>query len=123
MARPTATPQAETATEPSDAPAATQVVSEGETFVFLHDPSGSGSYIFDVADLTFSVGESVNFVLEAEGEFHTFTVEELGINVAVTAGSKEELSFTFDEAGTYALICVSHKAMGTMGTMGTITVQ
>ena len=116
VARPTATPVASDSDETTSAPVATG----DDTFVSLQDPSGSGEYIFDEADLTFGVGESVNFVLEAEGEFHTFTVEELGINVAVTAGSTQELSFTFDTAGTYELICVPHKALGMVGT---ITVQ
>jgi nitrite reductase (NO-forming) len=116
VARPTATPVASDSDETTSAPVATG----DDTFVSLQDPSGSGEYIFDEADLTFGVGESVNFVLEAEGEFHTFTVEELGINVAVTAGSTQELSFTFDTAGTYELICVPHNALGMVGT---ITVQ
>lgn len=88
--------------------------------VSLQDPGGSGAYIFDPADLTFGVGDTVTLELTSEGEFHTFTVDDLGIDVPVDAGATETLTFTFDTAGTFDLICVPHEALGMVGT---ITVQ
>lgn len=108
--------------QPSNQAALTAVpaATGDSTFVSLQDPSGSGSYVFGPDELTFEVGESVTLVLEAEGEFHTFTVENLGINVPVNAHTTEGLNFTFDKAGTYNLICIPHRALGMVGT---ITVQ
>ena len=95
--------------------------SGGATFsVSLQDPGGSGSYIFDPSDLTFSVGDTVTFVLTAENEFHTFTVDGLGIDESVDARTTIEVTFTFDTAGTFEIICVPHQALGMVGT---ITVQ
>ncbi len=91
-----------------------------EVFVSLQDPGGSGEYIYDPADFSFSVGETITFVMESESEFHTFTVTELDINVSVQAEETVDATYTFDAAGTYELICIPHQALGMVGT---ITVQ
>ncbi len=76
--------------------------------------------MFDPADLTFDAGETVDFTFVGESVFHTFTVEELGIDVDVNGGETVSFEFTFDEPGTYTLICIPHQALGMVGT---ITVQ
>lgn len=106
-------------TSPSAAPAPAPSTA-GMFAVGLQDPGGSGSYVFDPADLSFSVGETVTFALTSENEFHTFTVDDLDIDEGVESGETVELSFTFDTAGTYELICVPHQSLGMVGT---ITVQ
>jgi plastocyanin len=88
--------------------------------VSAQDPSGSGEYKFVDADFTFNVGEKVQFKITSESEFHTFTVDDLGIDVAIDAEDTETLTFTFDKAGEYELICIPHEALGMKGT---ITVQ
>lgn len=80
------------------------------------DPDGSG-YVFDPSEFNFSVGETVSFILTAETEFHTFTVDELGIDVGVDPGETETLTFTFDEAGEYYLYCIPHESLGMTGTI------
>lgn len=81
------------------------------------DPAGSGSYKFDPSELTFSVGEKVEFTITAESEFHTFTVDDLGIDVAIDGGDTETLTFTFDKPGEYELICIPHEVLGMIGTI------
>lgn len=88
--------------------------------VNLEDIGGSGEYKFDPTDMTFSVGETVTFTLTSETEYHTFDVEDLEIGVEVDAGDLQTFTFTFDDAGTYELICIPHI---TQGMVGTITVQ
>lgn len=88
--------------------------------VSLEDPGGSGEYVFDAKDLTFRVGDVIAFTLSAETEFHTFTVDELGIDESVDASEEIRFSFTFDRAGTYKLVCIPHESLGMIGT---ITVQ
>jgi plastocyanin len=88
--------------------------------VSLQDTGRSGAYIFSPSDLAFSVGDTITLELTSEGESHTFTVDDLGIDVGVDPGSTETLEFTFAEAGTYTLICVPHEVLGMVGT---ITVQ
>lgn len=108
-----AAPIVETTLAPPD-PEGTQVE------VRLRDEAGSGAYLFDPGELTFSVGDSINFVIESETEFHTFTVEDLGIDAASDAGESVEFNFKFDRAGTFQLVCIPHE---TQGMVGTITVQ
>ena len=82
------------------------------------DVAGSGAYEFDPDEFTFKVGDIVAFTLESETEFHTFTVDELGIDVELDGGTSQEFIFTFDKAGTFELICLVHSEM-----TGTITVK
>ena len=88
--------------------------------VQLADNGGVGPFLFDPEDFTFAVGEGVNFTFIAEAAFHTFTVNDLDINVEVNAGETTGFDFIFEEPGTYALVCVPHEALGMVGT---ITVQ
>ncbi|MCH8136252.1 MAG: cupredoxin domain-containing protein [Proteobacteria bacterium] len=100
------------------APAAAAAAEDVE--VDLKDGGGPGPFVYAPADFTFSVGDVVNFSLVSEGVFHTFTVDDLGIDEAVNVGEVVEFSFTFDKPGTYDLICIPHQALGMVGT---ITVQ
>ena len=80
----------------------------------------SGTYAFDPSELVFGVGETVTLKLTSEAEFHTFTVDELGIDVSVIAHEEATLTFTFQEAGRFELICIPHE---TLGMVGLITVR
>ena len=111
---PTSQPAAPSAPAPSQPPSSDGVK------VSLQDPGGSGDYMFNPADLTFSVGETVTFELKSDTEFHTFTVDDLGIDVEVDGGETQTLTFTFEEAGEFALVCIPHEFLGMTGT---ITVQ
>ena len=86
--------------------------------VVNRDPGGSGKYAFDPDDLSFNVGETVEFTLLGETEFHTFTVDDVGIDEALDAGEELVFTFTFDKAGSFDLVCLSHPQM-----TGTITVN
>ena len=85
--------------------------------VLNRDLGGSGTYEFDPSDLTFRVGETVTLSIAAESEFHTFTVDGLGIDVSVDGGEIEEITYTFDRAGTFQLICIPHESLGMVGTI------
>jgi len=88
--------------------------------VVLQDLGGTGAYVFSPNGLTFSAGDCVEITIEAETEFHTFTVEELGIDQSADGGETVTFTFTFAEAGEFGLICVPHESLGMVGT---ITVQ
>ena len=80
----------------------------------------NAKYLFDPGDITVKVGETVTLKLTSENEFHSFTVDDLGIDVEVDAGTTEEITFTFSDAGTFELICIPHESLGMVGK---ITVQ
>ena len=79
--------------------------------VINQDPSGSGKYAFEPAELLFSAGDKVEFTLKSETEFHTFTVDDLGIDEALGAGEEKVFMFTFNKIGKYDLVCLSHPQM------------
>ena len=108
--RPTATASAQ-----QPGPTATPSIPEGALRVINRDQGGSGEYRFDPDELRFKVGEEVTLALVSETEFHTFTIEELDINVSMDAGETVISTFTFDRPGTYELICVPHRALGMVG--------
>ena len=110
-AAPTARPTtAGSATPPPPPASGGDVVS-----VVNQDQGGSGEYKFVPSDFTFSVGETVTFSMVGETEFHTFTVDDLGIDEAVDGGATVTFTVTFDKAGTFKLICIPHEAFGMTG--------
>ena len=90
-------------------------IPDGAVTVINRDQSGSGEYRFDPSELTFKVGEEVTFALVAQTELHSFTVDELGINVFIDPGTTELFTFEFAKAGTYNLICIPHESLGMTG--------
>ena len=102
-----------------DALAAEAIVGTPVT-VNMIDNGGAGPMLYDPVDFAFAVGEGVNFTFIAEAAFHTFTINDLDINVEVNAGETVGFDYVFEEPGTYDLVCVPHEALGMVGT---ITVQ
>ena len=96
-------------------PAAAPSIPEGAVRVINKDVGGTGEYEFDPAEFKFKVGQEVTFAVTAETEFHTFNVDELGIDVEMEAGETKIFTFTFNEAGTYKLFCIPHESLGMVG--------
>ena len=85
--------------------------------VNLEDENGSGEYEFDPAWMTFCAGETVEFTLTSETEYHTFEVDDLGIFWEVEAEDTQTFTFTFDEPGEYQVVCEPHRWQGMVGTI------
>ena len=84
---------------------------------------GPAPFRFVPEELTFKVGETVNFTLKPPDQsrvLHYFVIQELGVNEAVKYGKPTTFTFTFDKPGTFRLFCQTHV---TWGMIGTITVQ
>ena len=113
---PTDTPTAASTKPASTLPSTPSDVTKVK--IVNQDTGGSGKYQFSPSDLTFKVGEKVEFTLLGETEFHTFTVDDLGIDESLDAGEEVVFTFTFDTAGTFDLICLAHPQM-----TGAITVE
>ena len=76
------------------------------------------NYVYEPRSFEFKVGETVEFRLISEDEPHTFTVKELGINWVVPKNEEPQVeTFTFNEAGTYRLVCAvaGHEGSGMVG--------
>ena len=89
--------------------------------VINRDLVGSGVYEFDPSELSFTVGETVTFTIIGETEYHTFTVDEFGIDEEVDAsenpGAEATFTYTFDQAGEFPLVCLVHELDGMVGTI------
>ena len=83
--------------------------------VVNRDPAGTGKYEFSRTDFQFKVGETVEFTISAETEFHTFNVDELGIDKSLSGGETITFTHTFNKAGEFKLYCVPHEANGMIG--------
>ena len=83
--------------------------------VSMSDCVGADGCAFSPSNFEFRTGETVRFQLVAESEFHTFTINELGVNEAINARQTRYLDVTFDRPGEYALICVPHESLGMKG--------
>ena len=88
--------------------------------VDLLDNDGRGPYVYEPADFVFSVGETVTFTLTSEAVYHTFTIDGTSVDVDVDVDEVVTVTYTFDEAGTFDLICIPHELNGMVGV---ITVQ
>lgn len=77
-------------------------------------------YVFAPETYTFENGKTYTLDFEAPGEFHTFTVEELGINIFINANEAIQQNITPSLVGSFKLTCVPHE---TSGMVGTVTVS
>ena len=77
----------------------------------------NSEYKFNPEQLTFTVGETVKLNLTSQSEFHSFTVDDLDIDMEVEAETTDCITFTFDKPGTYDVICIPHESLGMVGTI------
>ena len=74
-------------------------------------------YVFQPDAYNFELGTTYTLAFEAPGEFHTFTVDELGINIFVNANESVQQDITPSTAGSFKLYCVPHESLGMVGTV------
>lgn len=77
----------------------------------------SKAYSFTPSNLQVKVGQPVSLRISAEG-FHTFTIDELGVNES-TANGTTEIEFVPDRAGVFEFYCAigNHRQQGQFGTI------
>ncbi len=75
------------------------------------------NFEFRPGELTFRVGETVQFELRSKDIDHTFTVQDLGINWFTRTGGEATETFTFTTAGEFPLLCIiaGHEEAGMVG--------
>lgn len=73
---------------------------------------------FQPSTITVAKGQTVKLTIASTDIGHTFTINELGINVSVGAGQTVTREFTVEEAGTFAFYCAvpGHRGAGMEGT-------
>ena len=105
---PTATPSpTATPTQPSDGGTAT-----GE---IVNVVQKENPYVFEPDNYDFELNKAYTLVFAPPGEFHTFNVDALGIEIFINAGENVQQDITPSTAGTFKLYCVPHEALGMVG--------
>jgi len=76
------------------------------------------SFSFSPDALNGKVGEEINIDITATGQ-HTFTIDELGVDVVTPHRETTRISFTPDRVGTFEYYCAipGHKEAGQVGTI------
>ncbi|MFZ8824372.1 MAG: cupredoxin domain-containing protein [Desulfurococcales archaeon] len=78
-------------------------------------------YYFQPKSISIPLGEAVRLVLKNEGRStHTFTIDELGINVRLAPGETKIIEITPNKVGSYTFYCIPHRALRMVGNL-TIT--
>ena len=72
-------------------------------------------YVFQSDIFNFEVNKTYALTFAPPGEFHTFTVRDLGIDIFINAGEAVQVDVTPSEVGTFQLICVPHEGLGMVG--------
>ena len=99
------------------APAVAPATSSPTDATALPIATTSGPYAFLPADLTLEAGKSYDLVFTVDGEFHTFTSDELNIDVALNPNSTLTHTISIDTLGSYEFICLPHQGLGMKGTI------
>jgi plastocyanin len=74
------------------------------------------NFKFDPAVLTVEAGKKARFTVIGDSRSHTFTVEKLGVNVAVAPNATQTIEFDVPagSSGEMALVCTIHQASRSM---------
>ena len=100
-------PTADTPTQPAgNGTSGGQVVSINQS---------ENPYVFTPDTYDLELGKTYTLDFQAVGEFHTFTVDELGINIFINAGETVQQDITPSVAGSFKLYCVPHESLGMVG--------
>ncbi len=77
---------------------------------------------FQPATITVAKGETISLQVTSTDSPHTFTIDELGINVSVGGGNTVTREITIDQAGTFTFYCSvpGHRGAGMEGTLTVI---
>lgn len=120
-AAPTATarPAATTAPKATTAPA-----TGAADYTIAMLGNASGSYHFDIKDLSLTAGKSYTVKVTSDAELHTWSIKDpntpgkyLADSGFVAPNQSATVQFTAPAAGTYDLVCIPHEALGMKGTI------
>ena len=100
---PTNTPAAATISPPSGGGEVVNITQTENPYVFIPDT-------YDLA-----LGKTYTLKFVPTNEFHTFNVDELGIEIFINVGESVQQDITPTEAGTFKLYCVPHQGLGMVG--------
>ncbi len=115
-AKPTATPTKAAAVATPTAVGSTALTT-GDTCEVVQVTMTENPYTFAPDTFSFQTGKTYTLQFNVPGEFHTFTLADLGIDIYVDAGRSVKQTVTFNKAGKFKLLCTVHQDIGMAGTV------
>ncbi len=113
-ALPTPTGAAATAT-PTPRATSTGTPAGGGSSQVIDIDVTSDPYLFIPDTFTFQVGKKYTLRFKAPKEAHTFTVAGLALDILIYPGQVTEQAVSFNDIGTYKLVCSIHEQLGQTG--------
>lgn len=75
---------------------------------------------YDPDEVTINAGEDYEFTIDnTDGQIHTFTIDELDVNIEVAAGESDSATLNVPDAGEYTFYCTvpGHRESGQEGAL------
>jgi len=93
-----------------------EIVSDGQQISMQ-----AGNFFFSPNSLTVAKGQQVKFNIQNTG-FHTFTIDELGVNISLSGSGNYTAEFTPTQSGTFEYYCAvpGHREGGMFGNLKVI---
>lgn len=78
---------------------------------------------YDPGEIVVPEGSSVDFFLTSKDVVHGFDIEKKGVNLMAVPGAVNKTTVTFEEAGTYRIVCHEFCGAGHQNMMGKVIVK
>lgn len=69
------------------------------------------SFQYTLREVHVETGDTVTLSFKARREYHTFTIDRLGIDEVITPGQTNSFSYTFHVPGNFEFYCIPHPYM------------
>ena len=69
------------------------------------------SFQYTLREVQLEAGDTVTLSFKARREYHTFTIDRLGIDEVITPGQLNTFSYTFHVPGAFEFYCIPHPYM------------
>lgn len=87
-----------------------------EVFIVAH------MWEFDPGEIVINQGSTVDFYLTSKDVVHGFNIERKAVNLMAVPGAVNKISITFNDPGTYRIVCHEYCGIGHQGMMGKVIV-
>jgi len=77
---------------------------------------------FDAGEITVNQGSTIDFYLTSKDVVHGFNIERKAVNLMAVPGAVNKITVTFDDPGTYRIVCHEYCGVGHQGMMGKVIV-
>ena len=111
----TPTPLKPTTTTTTPQPAGTSTPASGGPAPVIDVAITTDPYLFIPETFTFQAGKTYLLRFKAPKEPHTFTVTGLALEILIFPDQVMERQVSFNDIGTYRLVCVYHESLGQIG--------